>query len=234
MLNTVTNTASVSQTNVEFDAGLRRYFSTIYAHMTAGLTATGVTAVSFAALGLTTALINSGIMWLFVFAPLIVVLALAFAGHKLSTGATVVAFYGFSALMGISLSTIFLAYAGVDIARVFFITAGTFATMSIWGYSTNRDLTKMGSFLIMGLIGIILASIVNIFIGSTAIQFAVSLLGVLIFTGLTAFDTQRLKSDYYEGADYKHAMFGALTLYLNFINLFISLLQLLGNRANRD
>jgi FtsH-binding integral membrane protein len=222
--------SAASKADVEIDAGLRRYFSTIYAHMCFGLATTGFVAALFAFLVLTNFLINSGLMWLFVFAPLVVALILSFSVHKLNTKSTVFAFYGFAILMGISLSSIFLAYTGIDIARVFFITSGTFAAMSIWGYSTNRDLTKLGSFLIMGLIGILLASIVNIFIGSTAMQFAVSVLGVLIFTGLTAYDTQRLKLDYYEGADYKHAMFGALTLYLNFINLFVSLLQLLSNR----
>ena len=227
---TNTQSTTVSQSSVEFDVGLRRYFSTIYAHMTAGLAATGAVAALFAALGATAALVSSGAMWLFIFAPLVMALVLSFVADRLSLTATVVSFYIFAAAMGVSLSTIFIVYAGIDIARVFFITAGTFSAMSIWGYTTNRDLTNMGSFLIMGLIGIIIASLVNIFIGSTALQFAVSVLGVLIFTGLTAYDTQRLKNDYYDGADYKHAMFGALTLYLNFINLFVSFLQLFGNR----
>ncbi len=215
---------------VAYEAGLRRYFSTIYGHMTAGLAATGAVAALFAATGATDVLVSSGAMWLFVFAPLAVAIALSFVADRLSLAATVLAFYGFAAVMGVSLSTTFLTYVGVDIARVFFITAGSFAAMSIWGYTTNRDLTNMGSFLIMGLIGVVLAALINVFVGSTALQFAVSVLGVLIFIGLTAYDTQRLKQDYFSGADYKHAMFGALSLYLNFINLFVSLLQLLGNR----
>jgi FtsH-binding integral membrane protein len=229
-MNTHARVAAPASSNVEMDAGLRRYFSTIYAHMTGGLAFTGVIAMVFAATGLTTTLVSSGLMWAFVFAPLVVALALGFMAHKMSVTGSVMAFYGFAMLMGISLSTIFLVYTGADIARVFFITAGMFASMSIWGYTTNRDLTSMGSFLIMGLIGIILASIVNLFLGSTLVQFVVSVLGVIIFSGLTAYDTQRLKGDYFAGADYKDAMFGALSLYLNFINLFISLLNLLGNR----
>jgi len=229
-MNTHARIAAPASSNVELDAGLRLYFSTIYAHMTGGLAFTGAVAMLFAAAGLTSALISSGLMWVFVFAPLVVALTLGFMSHRLSTGASVMAFYGFAALMGISLSTIFLMYTGADIARVFFITAGMFAAMSIWGYTTNRDLTKMGSFLIMGLIGIILASLVNLFIGSTMLQMIVSIIGVVVFAGLTAYDTQRLKSDYFEGADYRDAMFGALSLYLNFVNLFVNLLQLFGNR----
>jgi len=229
-MNTHARVAVPASTNMEMDSGLRLYFSTIYAHMTSGLAFTGAVAMLLAATGLTSALASSGLMWVFVFAPLLVALTLGFMSHQLSTSTSMMAFYVFAALMGISLSTIFLVYAGTDIARVFFITAGMFAAMSIWGYTTNRDLTKMGSFLIMGLIGIILASLVNLFIGGTMLQMIVSAVGVIVFTGLTAYDTQRLKSNYFEGADYKDAMFGALSLYLNFINLFINLLHIFGNK----
>jgi len=143
-------------------------------------------------------------------------------------------FWIFAGLMGLSLSYIFVAYTGASIARVFFITAGTFAAMSLYGYTTSRDLTGFGSFLIMGLIGLIIASVVNIFLASSALDFAISVIGVLIFTGLTAYDTQRIKSSYSEADDHqigtKKAVMGALSLYLDFINLFLMLLRLFGNR----
>ncbi len=144
-------------------------------------------------------------------------------------------FWGYAALMGLSLAGLLLVYTGTSVARVFFISAGTFAAMSAYGYSTGRDLSRLGSFLIMGLIGIVLASLVNIFIGSSALQFAVSVIGVLVFTGLTAYDTQRIKQVYFAGGFdlAKTALMGALTLYLDFINLFVMLLQLTGDRRDR-
>ena len=152
----------------------------------------------------------------------------------MSSAKALMTFWIFAALMGASLSSIFLVYTVSSITRLFFITAGTFGAMSIYGYTTKRDLTKLGGFLFMGLIGIIIASIVNIFIGSSALQFAISVIGVLVFVGLTAYDTQSIKNMYYAGDSEdigsKKALMGALRLYLDFINLFILLLQLFGQR----
>ena len=179
--------------------------------------------------------------WLFaiiILAPFGFVLALSYGVNRMQASTMQALFWLFSAVMGLSLASIFLVYTGASIARVFFITAGTFAAMSIYGYTTQRDLSGMGSFMMMGLIGIIIASLVNLFIASSALQFAISVIGVIVFTGLTAWDTQRIKEMYFE-IDYsdgqmagKTAIMGALSLYLDFINLFMMLLQLLG--ARRD
>jgi len=171
------------------------------------------------------------------FAPLAFVLVLSLGVNKLSTSAAQALFWAFCATMGASLTNIFLIYTGESIVRVFFITAGTFAATSLYGYTTKADLSRFGSFLVMGLIGIMIAGLVNIFLQSSALQFAISCIGVVVFTGLTAFDTQRIKADYVqfayadgvEGAA-KRSVFDALSLYLNFINLFMMLLSLLGNR----
>jgi FtsH-binding integral membrane protein len=173
-------------------------------------------------------------MWVVALAPLGVVMYMSFGIRGMSASRAQTLFWVFSFLMGLSLSTIFLQYTGASIARVFFITSITFGSMSIYGYTTKRDLTGLGSFLFMGLIGIIIASIVNIFMQSPAIYFAVSILGVLIFVGLTAYDTQKIKNMYmaYDSGEVaaKKAIMGALTLYLDFINLFIMLLRLFGQR----
>ena len=154
----------------------------------------------------------------------------------MSLGAAQATFWGYAALVGLSLAGLFLVYTGASIARVFFITSATFLAMSLYGYTTKSDLAKFGSFLFMGLIGIIIASVVNIFVGSTAVQFAISVIGVLVFTGLTAWDTQRIKEMYVssdgEAVAGKKAIMGALALYLDFINLFIMMMQLMGNRRN--
>jgi FtsH-binding integral membrane protein len=175
-----------------------------------------------------------------IFSPMVFVLVLSFGVNKLSTQAAQALFWAFCATMGASLTSIFVVYTQGSIGAVFFVTAGTFAGTSLYGYVTKTDLTKFGSFLIMGLIGIMIAMLVNFFLHSAALQFAVSILGVLIFTGLTAYDTQRIKTDYLQyGASYgvamagKRSVYDALTLYLNFINLFMFLLQLFGQRNNR-
>ncbi len=237
----------------DIDAGLRSYMLRVYNWMSSGLVLTGIVAYGIA---------NTGLIDLFyqrvvtargvgiqptllgyaaIFAPLAFVMVLSFGVNRLSRTATQALFWAFAAAMGASLANIFLIYSGSSISRVFFITAGTFGAMSLWGYTTRRDLTQMGSFLMMGLIGIILASLVNMFIGSTAMQFGISILGVLIFVGLTAYDTQRIKNDYQqfayaEGTDMaaKRSVFDALTLYLNFINLFTLLLQLFGGRSSNN
>jgi FtsH-binding integral membrane protein len=167
-------------------------------------------------------------------APLGAVLFLSFRIERMSAGAAQATFWVYAALMGLSLAGIFLVYTGASVARVFFISAATFAAMSLYGYATRRDLSRFGSFLFMGLIGIVLASLVNIFIGSSALQFAVSVIGILVFTGLTAWDTQRIKEVYLasDPAELltRKALMGALALYLDFVNLFVMLLQLAGQR----
>jgi FtsH-binding integral membrane protein len=174
-----------------------------------------------------------------IFAPLVFVMVLSFGVNRLSVSTAQGLYWAFCVAMGASLTNIFLVYAHESIARVFFITAGTFAAVSLWGYTTRTDLTRFGSFLFMGLIGIIIASLVNVFLGSSGLQFAISVIGVLVFTGLTAYDTQRIKADYIQyayasGTDIaaKRSVYDALNLYLNFINLFMLLLQLFGNRSN--
>jgi FtsH-binding integral membrane protein len=173
-------------------------------------------------------------MWVVLLAPLAAVLLLAFRVEHMSAGAAQATFWGYAALMGLSLGGIFLTYTGASVARVFFISAATFAAMSLYGYTTRRDLSQFGSFLFMGLIGVLLASLVNIFVGSSAMQFVISVIGVLVFTGLTAWDTQRVKEVYLESdpSDVltKKALMGALVLYLDFINLFVLLLQFAGQR----
>jgi FtsH-binding integral membrane protein len=161
---------------------------------------------------------------------------LSFGINKLSSGTAQILFWVFAAVMGLSLSSIFLVYTGASVAKVFFISAAMFGAMSLWGYTTKRDLTAMGSFLMMGLIGIIIASIANFFFNSGALAFGISIVGVLVFVGLTAYDTQRIKESYSEsyGADVltKNAVMGALSLYLDFINLFLMLLRLMGNNRS--
>jgi len=217
------------------DAGLRQYMLRIYNYMTGGLALTGVIAylvgtnpTAFQAIYGTPA------AWIVMLAPLAIVFAYSFFLQRMSAGLAQVLFWAFAALMGLSLSYIFVVYAHASIARVFFITAATFAGMSLYGYTTKRDLTGLGSFLFMGLLGLIIASLVNIFLASAALDFALSVIGVLIFTGLTAFDTQRIKSMYSEfdeaGGGTKKAVMGALSLYLDFINMFLMLLRLFGNR----
>ncbi len=173
-------------------------------------------------------------MWVFALAPLGFVLALSFGINRMSFSTAQLVFWGFATVMGLSLSSIFLVYTGTSISRVFFITAATFGAMSLYGYTTKRDLSGMGSFLFMGLIGIIIASIVNMFMASSALAFGISVVGVLIFVGLTAYDTQSIKEMYAEtdASDTmgKKALMGALRLYLDFINLFLMLLRLMGNR----
>ncbi|MBV9654931.1 MAG: Bax inhibitor-1/YccA family protein [Acetobacteraceae bacterium] len=235
------------------DAGLRAYMLRVYNWMTSGLALTGIVAYAVANTSLRDLFYQrvvtpAGYGWqptllglVSIFAPLVFVMVLSFGVNRLSRSTAQALYWAFAAAMGASLSNIFLMYTGASIGRVFFITAGTFAAMSIFGYTTRTDLTRFGSFLFMGLIGIVLASIVNIFLGSTGLQFAISIIGVLVFTGLTAYDTQRIKSDYVryayaDGTDgaAKRSVFDALSLYLNFINLFMLLLQLFGNRSSNN
>jgi len=228
----------------DIDVGLREHMLRVYNLMASGLALTGIIAYFSAN---TPAIINmlyaagpggmlqpTGLAYLVMFSPLAFVLVLSFGINKMQASTAQAVFWAFAAVMGLSLANIFLVYTGASITRVFFITAGTFAGMSLYGYTTKRDLTGMGSFLMMGLIGIIIASIVNMFLQSSAMHFIISVIGVLVFVGLTAYDTQKIKSMYLaaDGAEVasKKAIMGALTLYLDFINLFIMLLRLFGQR----
>ena len=217
------------------DVGLRSYMLRVYNYMCIGLALTG--AVAFGAstsAELMQTLHGTPLKWVVMLAPVGLVFFLAARVHTLQPATAQTLFWVYAGLMGLSLSYIFLAYTGVSITRVFFITAAAFAGLSLYGYTTKKDLSGFGTFLIMGVIGILIASIVNIFLESSALHFVISVLGVLIFAGLTAYDTQRIKAIYAEGdhADVheKKAIMGALTLYLDFINMFIFMLQLFGNR----
>jgi FtsH-binding integral membrane protein len=230
------------------DQGLRAYMLKVYNYMASGVLLTGFIALLFFKLSVVTGdtgeiigltsfgstIYTSGLKWVLMLAPLGVVFYMSFNIAKMNVAKAQTTFWIFAALMGASLSSIFLIYTGASITRVFFITAGTFGAMSIYGYTTNRDLTKLGSFLMMGLFGIIIASIVNIFMKSSMMYFVISILGVLIFVGLTAYDTQKIKNMYLASDSGeligKKAVMGALTLYLDFINLFIMLLRLFGQR----
>ena len=223
----------------QIDAGLRAYMLGVYNHMTTALGITG-----FAAFGtklLATAspefgmlLFGSPLMYVVMFAPLGMVMWLSFRINSMSPAKARTLFYAYALVMGVSLSTILFAFTGASVARAFFITAGAFAGLSLYGYSTKRSLSAMGSFMVIGLFGLIIAMVVNIFLGSTQLEFVISVGGVLIFAGLTAWDTQRIKSMYLAGDSRevaaKKSIFGALTLYLDFINMFLFILRLFGNR----
>jgi hypothetical protein len=209
----------------------------VYNYMASGIALTGIVAyLTASSPTVLHAIYGTPLQWLVMLAPLGAVFFLSFKINSIKFSTAQAIFWVYAALMGLSLAFIFMVYTGTSVARVFFITAGTFGAMSLYGYTTKRDLAAFGSFLFMGLIGIMLASVVNIFLGSTGLQFAISVVGVLVFTGLTAWDTQRIKELYSDLDDSevhgKKALMGALTLYLDFINLFIMLMQLLGNRRD--
>lgn len=238
---------SVPRTDVGvIDEGLRAHMVRVYNYMASGLVLTAALAwgtfklgfveladgsLAFTSIGQT--LFGSPLVWAIIFAPLALVFFLSFRVQHMSVGAAQTTFWVYAGLVGVSLATIFAVYEIGSIFQVFAITAAMFGAMSLWGYTTKRDLTGMGSFLFMGLIGIVIASIVNIFLGSDAIGWIVSVLGVVIFTGLTAYDTQKIKEMYYVGDDGtvggRKAIMGALSLYLDFLNLFLMLLRLFGN-----
>jgi len=225
---------SVPSTRAGFDAGLRKYMLSIYNYMASGVLLSGIVAVIMANTAVGTSIITSPAMFLVIFAPLAIVFAMSFGANRFSQGTLQALFWGFAVLMGMSLSTVFLVYTGESIAATFFATAGAFAGLSLFGYTTKKDLSGFGSFLIMGLIGLIIASVINIFLQSSALYWAISFLGVLIFAGLTAYDTQRLKAQYYHlaGTQFlgKAVILGALSLYLDFINMFQFLLAFMGQR----
>ncbi|HVZ69784.1 MAG TPA: Bax inhibitor-1/YccA family protein [Rhizomicrobium sp.] len=227
-----------------YDAGLRAHMLRVYNYMLSGLVLTGISAWVVANVPPVTALFFqitpqgaatlSMLGWVALFAPLGLVLLLSWRINRMSVQAAQMTFWGYAALMGVSLAPFLLLYTGASVAQVFFITAAMFGGMSLWGYTTKRDLTGFGSFLFMGLIGIIIASLVGMFFHSSMLQFVISVLGVLIFTGLTAYDTQKIKEMYVANMDGtvagRGAIMGALALYLDFINLFIMLMRLLGDR----
>jgi uncharacterized protein len=219
------------------DQGLRAYMLRVYNYMASGVLLSGIVAYLVANTSLYGVIFGSPLKWVVMLAPLAFVFGLSAGINRMSFGAAQALYWLFAAMMGASLASILVVFTGTSVARVFFITAGTFAGMSLYGYTTRADLTKFGSFLMMGLIGIIIASLVNIFVASSALQFAISIIGVLVFVGLTAFDTQRIKDTYYEGYDQdstsKMALMGALALYLDFINLFVLLMQLFGQTRDR-
>lgn len=220
---------------MSMDLGLRAYMLKVYNYMASGLALTGVVAMMTSqSETLMQAIFGTPLMWVVMLAPLAFVFALSFGVHKMSTTTVQTLFWAYAAVMGLSMASIFMVYTGTSIARVFFISASMFAGMSLYGYTTKRDLSGFGSFLMMGLIGIIVASIVNIFLASSALHFVISAVGVLVFVGLTAYDTQKIKAIYAEsdGSETatKKAIMGALTLYLDFINLFLMMLRLFGER----
>jgi FtsH-binding integral membrane protein len=246
--------AAGTRADATIDEGLRAYMVKVYNLMALGLAITGLAALGTMMVATTNdpsaavatlangkmltnvgvALYGSPLKWVVMLAPLGMVFFLSARIQAMSTSAAQTAFWVFAGLMGLSLSSIFLVYTAQSITQTFFITAAAFGALSLWGYTTKRDLTGMGTFLFMGVIGLIIAMVVNIFLQSSALQFAVSAIGVLVFSGLTAYDTQKIKEMYWEGDDVlvsgRKAIMGALTLYLDFINLFTFLLSFLGNR----
>jgi FtsH-binding integral membrane protein len=219
------------------DAGLRQHMLRVYNYMAGGLAVTGATAAFAVYSGLYATIAGTPLMWLIVLAPLAIAFFLGFRIERMSLGAAQAAFWTYAVVIGLSLAGIFLVYTETSIARVFFITAATFLGMSLWGYTTRSDLTGFGSFLMMGLMGVVIAGLVNLLLGSQGLQFVISVIAIIVFTGLTAWDTQRIKEMYFAGQESgiagKAAILGALALYLDFINLFLSLLQLFGDRRDR-
>ncbi|PZU64813.1 Bax inhibitor-1/YccA family protein [Sphingobium sp.] len=237
--NPIPRAATTSVGEAAFDRGLRSYMLSVYNTMASGVLLTGIVALLFASGGetsLAAQLFTQGgpLKWVVILAPLAIVMVLSFRVNTLSLGAAKGLYWAFAVLMGLSLSTIFLVYTGTSIAQTFFATAAAFAGLSLFGYTTKRNLSAIGTFLIMGVVGLLVAMVINLFLQSNALAFAISAIGVLLFAGLTAHDTQKIKSMYFtvQGSDLlgKSAVMGALTLYLDFINLFTFLLQLTGDR----
>ncbi len=230
---TFSSTSASQQVGV-MDAGLRIYMSKVYNYMAIGLLLTAFTAYAAAASGFYQSIAQTPLVYVVMFAPLGMVLWLSVRLNRMSAARAQTMFWLFAAMMGLSLSYVFLVYTGASVVQTFLVTSASFGALSLYGYTTKRDLSAMGSFMFMGLIGIIIASIVNLFMQSSALHFAISAIGVLIFAGLTAYDTQHIKRIYYSGDTRelaeKKAIMGALRLYLDFINMFIFLLQFMGNR----
>jgi FtsH-binding integral membrane protein len=234
------NAATVGVPRAARDAGLRSYMLSVYNYMASGVLLTGIVAMLFAPYA-ANVMINeagtgmSGLGWLIAFCPLVFVFAMCLGLNRMSAGTLQALFWVFSVAMGLSMSTIFLTYTEMSIAQTFFAVAAAFAGLSLWGYTTKKDLSGWGTFLIMGVVGIFVALLVNLFLRSPALDLAISAIGVLIFAGLTAYDTQKIKSIYFAVAGHgetmaKTAIMGALNLYLDFINMFIFLLRFMGDR----
>jgi len=240
----MTGQTAAGTSAAQIDAGLRAHMNKVYSTMSVGMLMTfGVawavgTSPELLGVFRNPVTLSPNILgWIVMFAPLLMVFAFGAAMNRMSAAGAQLFFYAFAAVMGLSLSWIFVAFTGFSIAQVFLVTSISFAGLSLWGYTTKKDISAWGSFLIMGVIGLIVGSVINIFLGSPAIHFAISILGVLIFAGLTAYDTQKIKTTYLQHAHTgdsewlgKAAIMGALSLYLDFINMFMFLLQLMGNR----
>ncbi|MEJ7776691.1 MAG: Bax inhibitor-1/YccA family protein [Sphingomicrobium sp.] len=216
------------------DAGLRSYMLSVYNYMASGVLLTGIVALLFATSGMAEQVLTTPLRWLIILAPLGFVMAMSFGLNRMSTGTLQTLFWAFAVAMGLSMSSIFLVYTGTSIAQTFFAVSAGFAALSLYGYTTKRDLSGMGTFLIMGVVGLLIAMVINLFLQSSAMMMAISAIGVLLFAGLTAYDTQRIKSMYAQvaGTDMmgKVVIMGALSLYLDFINMFTFLLSFTGSR----
>ena len=232
------NAATVGVPRAARDVGLRSYMLSVYNYMASGVLLTGIVALLFAPYAAQVLMSPNGGMsalgWIVTLSPLAIVFAMSFGANRMQTGTLQMLFWAFAALMGLSMSTLFLAFTGVSIAQTFFATAAAFLGLSLYGYTTKRDLSVFGTFLIMGVVGILVAMLINMFLQSSAMALAISAIGVLLFAGLTAYDTQRIKSMYLyvQGTEMagKTVILGALTLYLDFINMFQFLLAFMGDR----
>jgi FtsH-binding integral membrane protein len=226
--------ATASVPRAARDAGLRSYMLSVYNYMASGVLLTGIVALLFASSGMAEQVLSTPLRWVIMFAPLGFVMAMSFGLNRMSTGTLQMLFWAFTVVMGLSMSSIFLVFTGESIAQTFFAVSVGFLGLSLWGYTTKKDLSGLGTFLIMGVVGLLVAMIINIFLQSPAMQYAISAIGVLLFAGLTAYDTQKIKSmyDYVRGTDMmgKVVIMGALNLYLDFINMFTFLLNFMGNR----
>ena len=226
---------TVAGTRADIDEGLRTYMLRVYNYMASALLLTGIVALGVAqSPALLHAIFGTPLQWVVMLAPLGLVMFLGFRINQMSVQAAQATFWAYAALLGVSISFIFVVYTGASVARIFFITSAAFGGLSLYGYSTKRSLSGFGSFLVMGLIGLVIAMVVNMFLQSPAMMYIISVAGVLIFAGLTAYDTQQIKEMYYESDSsevaVKKSVMGALRLYLDFLNLFLMLLQLFGNR----
>jgi FtsH-binding integral membrane protein len=235
------NAATVGVPSVTRDAGLRSYMLSVYNYMASGVLLTGIVALGFANSSLINLIVNPAtgqatpLFWIALFAPLAIVFALSFGINRISTGTAQALFWAYAALVGVQFSSLFLVYTGASVAQAFFATSAGFLGLSLYGYTTKRDLSGIGTFLIMGVVGLFVAMLLNLFLRSPGLNLAISAIGVLIFAALTAYDTQKIKSIYFAvsgngEAMAKTAIMGALRLYLDFINMFLFLLRFMGNR----
>ena len=231
---TVAAPTSVGTRSAAYDAGLRSYMLSVYNYMASGVLLTGIVALAFASSGLAAQILSTPLRWVIMLAPLGFVMAMSFGLNRMSTATLQILFWAFATVMGLSMASIFLVFTGTSIAQTFFATAAAFAGLSLWGYTTKKDLSGFGTFLIMGVVGLLVAMVINLFLQSPGLMWAISAIGVLLFAGLTAYDTQRIKSmyAYVAGTDMmgKTVIMGALTLYLDFVNMLTFLLNFMGSR----